>query len=366
MLRIVHYIGSVRFGGIEKVVLDLLKEQKNNSNLKVGIVIGQSKGEFKERFEELDIPILWAQLSSGYDLNPRKYIGIIKFFRNYDVVHCHCFNLFIAICCCISKIKICYTEHGNFGFGREAKKSDSVNRFLLRLFLKYSATMVTFNSHFTKEIARSRYLLRENAGKVIYNGVNFNFYRDTIEARQIQQQLFDYFVIGTSSRLAGVKRIDRLINAFAKFAQIADKVKLLIVGMGPKFNELHRIVMERKIQDHAIFAGFKMNVADYQELMNICVFPSQNETFGLVAIEALSLGKPVIVFKDGGGLAEIVKAVSPEDVVADGEALVNRMVFYYENRDVIEQEKKTRIKFAKLFSIQKMENELYQLYQEII
>lgn len=86
--------------------------------------------------------------------------------------------------------------------------------------------------------------------------------------------------------------------------------------------ELYALVEEFHIQTSVVFAGFQPNIPQVMASLDLVVMPSREETFGLVAIEALAMGTPVIV-STGGSANEIVGAneeygfkVRPEDAFA--------------------------------------------------
>ena len=60
--------------------------------------------------------------------------------------------------------------------------------------------------------------------------------------------------------------------------------------------QLEALVGQLGLRDATHFTGFRQDARACQSFMNVCVFPSQNEPFGLVAVETLALGKPTIVF----------------------------------------------------------------------
>lgn len=73
-----------------------------------------------------------------------------------------------------------------------------------------------------------------------------------------------------------------------------DKIKLIICGEGELVDKLKAMAMELRIQDRVKFAGFVRNVADYIAASDAMVLPSLWEGLGLVGLEALQMGVPVI------------------------------------------------------------------------
>ncbi len=365
MVKILHVIGSARIGGIEKLVLDLISVQIENPDLISEVLIGKRIGDFLEKFENLNTNCYFANISGGYDINIKKYFRVFKLYKKYDVIHFHGFNVLMILMSIFAKKKNVYTEHGNFGFGRKKKKSDTINNFLKKIILNKFIHFLSFNSDFTKSVAIRRFGLKNVKSKVIPNGISFSINSDhKIIENKILYKIGKRFVIGTSTRFAGFKRIDRLVKAFSGFKYKSESI-LLLVGDGPLRKDIENLVNELGLRNNVIFTGFKTNISDYQSIMDVCVFPSQNEPFGLVAVETLNLGKPTIAFTDGGGIKDIIKNISEEDVVENIKSLSERLNYYFQNRFEINKKRKERIEYSKSYDIKVMENTFFQIYQNL-
>ena len=99
---------------------------------------------------------------------------------------------------------------------------------------------------------------------------------------------------------------------------------LVIVGNGPQFKKLRKKVEDENIRD-VIFTGSRNDVEDIIPSCDVLVLPSFSESFGLVLIEALACGKPVIG-SDVGGITEIINddvglLVNPNKVSSIAEAI---------------------------------------------
>jgi glycosyltransferase involved in cell wall biosynthesis len=364
-LKVIHYINSASFGGIEKLVLDLLEEQQKRSYLDPWLLIGKNKGDYLNMYNSLDVQIIFQNYRAFDLLRINKIIKLRNSLRGFQVIHLHSFNPVVALVAYLSKSKVIYTEHGNFGFGRKRQLKDGINQALKLVFLKRLVNFITFNSVFTSEYANKKYGLKQKKQQVVYNGIKFNSSFDTNIDTEVQKGLLNKFVVGTSSRFAGFKRIDRLIRAFSIFAKEREDVVLLLVGDGILLNELKELVKVLNLSSKTIFAGYQQNVRAFQNNMNVCVFPSQNEPFGLVALETLSLGKPTLVFKDGGGIKEIVSLVEKKDIVSDTDELTERLTEYYVNEISIKEKVGHRQEIAHSFNVAKMENSFYEIYKAL-
>lgn len=148
------------------------------------------------------------------------------------------------------------------------------------------------NSYFTEDRIK-KYYRRE--AEVIYPGALSLSY-ESQEALETKSSEKGYFLV--VSRLTQSKKIDAVVDAFNKLG-----LPLVVVGTGPEEQRLRK-----RAGDHISFKGF---VPDHELVLlyrgaRAIIFPSE-EDFGMVAVEALSFGVPVIAL-EYGGIREIVKA----------------------------------------------------------
>jgi L-malate glycosyltransferase len=103
--------------------------------------------------------------------------------------------------------------------------------------------------------------------------------------------------IGIVKSLEKIYGIDYLIRAFANLEKIHKRIRLAIVGDGTQEEELKKLVKQLDIIEKVDFKG-RLNseeVADFYNRINIAVFPSISESFGVSVLEAQACGLPVIV-----------------------------------------------------------------------
>lgn len=364
MKSVLHIIYHARFGGIEQVVYDILKHQASTAQQAQDLLILKTEGEYLAQFGALPITVHHGAFKSGLDFAPSKILFIKEIIKSYDLVHFHMFHLPAIAVAVFSGTKTIYTEHGNFGFGRKVRWTDRVNHFFKGVFLRKKTNFITYNSNFTQAYAQKKYRLSHGRQSVVYNGIAFDN-ASTTTSRDFTANA-NTFNVGTISRLAGFKRVDRLISAFAEFALSKNDVKLYIGGDGVLKKALENQVRELNMEDKIKFTGYLKNAPDFMEQMNVCIFPSQNEPFGIVAVESLSRERPTLVFADGGGLVEIVGRFRPENIVPDEQALISRLEHYFENRGIVNNEtahiKKT---LRDEFSIATMCASLHKIYSSL-
>ena len=104
------------------------------------------------------------------------------------------------------------------------------------------------------------------------------------------------FIIGNISRLQKEKGQDTLIKSLPIIRKRIPNAKLVLVGEGSYFNELHKLALKLKVEKHVEFKGFVENVQVILSKFSVFAFPTrwEIEGFGLVPLEAMSAGIPVV------------------------------------------------------------------------
>jgi N-acetyl-alpha-D-glucosaminyl L-malate synthase BshA len=107
------------------------------------------------------------------------------------------------------------------------------------------------------------------------------------------------------SNFRKVKRIEDVVRVFAR---IRDRLpaRLVLIGDGPERSTAQEVADGLGVADHVLFLGKLESVAELLACADLLLLPSEQESFGLVALEAMSSGTPV-VGTSGSGLSEVVE-----------------------------------------------------------
>ncbi len=146
------------------------------------------------------------------------------------------------------------------------------------------------------------------------------------EARRLLALPEDAWVVGNVGRLHHDKDQATLIRGFHEaLTQLPPKSILLIMGSGPLETDLKALVKSLGINDQVIFTGKVAEGRKYFKAFDVFALTSDHEPFGMVLLEAMAAGVPLICSDCGGG-AEVVKEVGLLFPLGDKAALAKALI----------------------------------------
>ena len=251
-------------------------------------------------------------------------------------------------------IPLVITEHSSVERGPYVKNSYVP---FIKDSYKKAKKVITVGNGLKNEI---RALSGRNDIEVIGNLVDLSKF--TIKKR-IQNEKFIFFSLAF---LEGEKGFDTLIKAFAK--KFKDKEAMLYIGGdGSQRAWLEALAQENGVKKQIIFLG-ALSRDDVAKWMNKCdcfVLPSRYETFGVVYIEALASGRPVIGALNGGA-EDIINNLNGYLVpIDDIDKLAEKMLELYKKIDSYNEEE-IRSDCLKRFSPEVIVNKIISVYKEVL
>ncbi|HEY9186778.1 MAG TPA: N-acetyl-alpha-D-glucosaminyl L-malate synthase BshA [Ignavibacteria bacterium] len=163
---------------------------------------------------------------------------------------------------------------------------------------------VTAVSRFLKEKTITNYNIEKEI-EVIPNFVDTDLYKPSksLENRKLIAKLEEKILIHVSN-FRPVKRVQDVIKIFNLVSKKIPS-KLILVGDGPDRSDCEKLCRELNICDKVKFLGKQTALVDILSISDLFLIPSQSESFGLAALEAMSCGLPVIS-SSIGGLPELI------------------------------------------------------------
>jgi len=162
-------------------------------------------------------------------------------------------------------------------------------------------------SNYTKNMLIDKYGIKKDKIEVVHNGVEETVREDLPLALKPLKDL-GYKVVLYLGRITLQKGVDYLIYAAKKVLEKNPKVIFVIVGSGDMQEQMMSLAASLGILDKVIFTGF-LRGEDRTRIFqaaDLCVMPSVSEPFGIVPLEAVAFGTPVLVSKQSG-VSEVLK-----------------------------------------------------------
>lgn len=263
---------------------------------------------------ENGLPVLrrknWNLVPTRYDLGKRIWIkNSIKLVEHFlannpkpDLIHVHCTWLAGIVALEIKKrygIPYLLTEHSTH---IEIEMREEDKKIYCEVLAGAQKILVVSNP--LKKLMMTKLLQDASSITVIPNFIDFEFFKP--EKRTAPEngeyRLFTVCFLDTK------KRVDRLIAAFAEIIKKIPGATLTIGGDGGETEKLKQQVSLLGLESQIKFTGFlsKDEVRAGLNQADLFVLPSEVETFGVVVIEAMAMGLPVVATRSGG----------PEDIIS--------------------------------------------------
>lgn len=309
-------------GGLARHVEDLsLAIAETNNDIHVVTVGAEDTPEYEivsgvhvHRFEPYPVNapdfLTWV-----LQLNVKMQETTARIVRNegyFDIVHAH--DWLAAFAGAAAKhayqIPLIATIHATEA-GRNHGLHNDHQRYIASVewWLAYEAwRIIVCSNHMQHEIERVFSAPRDKI-VVLPNGVDARKFESLkVEPGFKRKYAFDYekivFFVG---RLVQEKGVHVLIDSAPAILRACPEAKFVIAGRGPMEGELRHRARVSGLEDKICFTGYIDDDTRNKlyDISSVAVFPSLYEPFGIVALEAMAAGTPVVV-SDTGGLSEII------------------------------------------------------------
>lgn len=173
-------------------------------------------------------------------------------------------------------------------------------------------------------------------------------------------------IILHASNFRKVKRIADVIYTFNKIKKSIPS-KLLLVGDGPERHMAEDLCRELGIIEETRFLGKQQDMEDIYAIADLFLLPSEYESFGLAALEAMAAGTPVVA-TNAGGIPEIITHGKNGYLsgIGDVEQMSHQAISILSNDQVLNTFSEEARKQAESFDIHKIVPKYEELYQRVL
>lgn len=291
MKQIFHVITTINRGGAE-IQLLVLARQQVLAGYKVDIAYLKGSPELKESFE-----LAGAQVHQFLvDRNPACQVySLRKFLKDKQVIiHAHLPRAqLISVFGGGGKV-IVSSRHDSEPFFHGAPNWFS--RFLAKIVDFRSAQQIAISSAVKTAMINRKEVTKTNTLEVVHYG--FESFTELEPINPFPDDFYsldnDTIVVGTVGRLVEQKDYPTLLAGFARFQKLVPKSVLTIAGAGPLEMKLKQLAKELGISGKVFWLGEIRSLGNYYSQIDVFVLASKTEGFGLVLLEAMSAGKPIV------------------------------------------------------------------------
>ena len=332
-MKVLHVVGDSRFGGVAWIILGLGRVlQAEGWRVDVLTVDPIFQAEvLRQGLGLVDLDVIRREIRPFWDLGG--LIRLRNFLRraNYRIVHTHTSKGgFVGrLAARLASVPVVvHTAHG-FAFHEGSPRSTRLFYSALERMASRWCDRIVCVSEFHHRWALELGMCHPSRILAIPNGIADIASQTRIPASETRRLLgaqpSDLLILSTS-RLAGDKGLEYLIEAAAMIRPGARAVKVAIAGDGPVRPRLEDQAQRLGVTDRVMFLGFRHDIGDLLAACDLVVIPSLREGLSMALLEAMAAGKPIIASAIGShrelaAQAEMARLVPPANSRALYEAI---------------------------------------------
>jgi len=356
-------------GGVEGHI-NLLANGLKEKGIDVEVLVSNTRARFERKdingIVVTKVPQL-GRLASA-PLNPTFPLYLRRMARNFDVLHFHYPNPTGEISSIFAQLNnnVVVTYHSDIV--RQARLEKLISPFLHEFLEKSNAIVAGSHNYVRSSKVLSQF---KNKCKVIPYGIDlerFALNSKTAEEVVNLRKIYGRSILLFIGRFRYYKGLHVLIEAMNSI-----EGKLWLIGAGPLEKSLYRQVVLRNLEDKVHFLGelADQKVVSHLHACDVFVLPSvlRSEAFGIVQLEAMACGKPVVCTELSTGTSFVNQhgktglVVPPNDV----DALACAINHLLENPEISkEYGREGRKRVEKYFSKERMVEDIIDVYQNIL
>lgn len=358
-LKVLHVITSLRTGGAERLMVDLLPRLRERGLVVELAVLDGTQTDFYSALEALGIRIHMLGMGVRAMHSPRCVPALRRLMRQFDVIHTHntpC-QFFVAIASVGMKQapKLVTTEHSTMNRRR--------NSFLFRLLDKwmYGRYNKIIGVSDSTTLSLLNYLHGLQQSITINNGIAVDAFLHATAAQDIMEAFGQNKRLVMSAAFRYPKDHETVIRALHL---LPNNYHLLLAGDGERRTMVEDLVEKELLSQRVHFLGNRNDVANVLKAADVIVMSSRYEGLSLSSLEGLASGRPVVA-SDVPGLREIVGDAGLLFPQGDAQALAKTILDLEENATLCQQTIEKGLQLALQYDISTMIEAYWQVYQNL-
>ena len=289
MRRIIHLITTIEMGGAEKQLLVLAGQQVSNGH-DVTVLYLKGKAELKQDFESLGVKVSSHLTHTNSIVS---YFRFSRFLQKNPNAICHAHlpqSELMAAFARGKRQKLVVTRHNAEQFW--PRRNRLVSKLLSRLVAARADRVIAISRAVADFLYQSGEISTQTTVDVVLYGSAPK--SDSTGKPFLEEMSLGETRIGTIGRLVDQKNYPTLLNAFSLVRRENPTFHLYIIGDGPLKQELQNLANELEIGSAITWLGRTDKIPEFLSAIDLFVLSSKYEGFGLVLLEAMAAGTPIL------------------------------------------------------------------------
>lgn len=285
-MKVLHVLNTNSYSGAENVAITIINHMSNVESIYLSL-----NGPISEILKKNNI--------QHYAVDKLSIKSLKKAIRELkpDIIHAHDYTASILCALCFPKAKIISHIHNNSPW----IKSYGIYSWVYLFSSFFYKKILTVSDSIEKEYVFGKFI--KNKIECIGNPTDIELIHQKAIEYSIDKK-YDLIFLG---RLTAQKNPKLLLEVFNDLILKRPDISIAVVGAGDQFESFNESIHKNNLQDNIEMYGFMENPYPVLNASKIMILPSKWEGYGLVAVESLSLGIPVIC-SGAGGLKNIVNS----------------------------------------------------------
>ena len=369
-MRIIHIIPNLKRGGAERICIDICNELQNQGHA-VLLILLSNENEYSELTNQLNIRVIPSSFTpSILTSNSVEIMELEKAVADFtpNIIHSHLYEAdLVAYQLKVKNVKFFSHIHSN---RKELENKPIVNGVKQKLIFSFEKKMYL------------NFLKRNNVKLVAISKDCYNFATNDLSQKKenvtFLPNCIDYNLFKSSPRTSSEKEVFKLVTigrfvpkkAQEFLIEVALKLKekgvsftLDLLGDGPERKRIEESSIQYNMDNLVNFRGIVNNPELYLKSADLYIHSAKEEPFGLVLIEAMASGLPIVT-TNGGGNKDIV--INNENGFMlesrNPELFANKVIELINSPKDYERISKNCIHFASKYDVKRYVKTLLSLY----
>ena len=294
MIRVLHVVGKMHYGGMETLIMNVYRHIDRDRVQFDFLVHYEEAGEYDDEIRRLGgkIYVMPRTVPQNYFKYKK---ALYKFFtehQEYKIIHGHLQSVAYIYHDIAKRTgdRVCITHAHASGYDKNLKGIFSYWTSLLAQ--KYTDVFFACSNEACKKFFPEA-IKQGKETTVVKNGIEAAEYRYSKQTGdEVRRELGfnDNFIIGHIGRFSTVKNHNFLLRVFAETVKKKPESRLVLVGKGPLENDILDLADKLSLKEKIVFLGARSDVPRLLQGMDLFLLPSLYEGLGIVLVEAQAAG----------------------------------------------------------------------------